>query len=179
MYQLINNTEQISINQYLVKSRKLPAFSKHPDFLSFPIYNSILSPKIIIYLTSCQSFPGVCRFVIHECVPRSIYELNSLCCWPVQCTVSGTKHEFQNHSDSYRCSCPVSLLCKCKCTPTQMCHSKRGVLQRETRVIRGTGVWEGFADRSGYFKTLADASVSLAPLRCLACLIKTILSLHF
>lgn len=71
MYQLINNTEQISINQYLVKSRKLPAFSKHPDFLSFPIYNSILSPKIIIYLTSCQSFPGVCRFVIHECVPRS------------------------------------------------------------------------------------------------------------
>lgn len=32
---------------------------------------------------------------------------------------------------------------------------------------------------SGYFKTLADASVSLAPLRCLACLITTILSLHF
>lgn len=32
---------------------------------------------------------------------------------------------------------------------------------------------------SGCFKTLAEASVSLVPPRCLACLMKTILSLHF
>ena len=118
-----------------MKKTAVPSSHKQKCFL-IPVLQTTIGSAKRHWNTSetlCpDSWLWISSLLLHY--SRQICELNSLCCWPVQCTVSGTKHEFQTHSDSYRCSCPVSLLCKCKCTPTQMCHSKRGVLQR---VIRG------------------------------------------
>lgn len=73
---------------------------------------------------------------------------------------------FHTHVYTHRADLTCSV-----CLSNAIGREKRHLDNHENILIKT------FQFGSGYFGTLAEASVSLAPLRCLACLI--ILSLHF